>query len=160
MYRHAIPVNIQDNGNFGNGFLKKRNTVEAAIILGTMFLIFKYALAAVPFFLKTILFVSFAIMPAILAIIGIGNESLSEALITFRNYSKMKSMLPYSLAAYGVEPKKQEEEKLSPKEKKKLKAEKKQKRKKEEIERKAQKKTDKIHKKTEKKIEKRKRKKK
>lgn len=140
-----------DNGNFGNGFLKKRNSIEAAIIILVMFIIFKYALFMVPFFLKTILFVTFAVFPAIIALLGIGDESLGEAIMTMRQYSKFKDIIPYSLAAYGVV---EEEpgEKLTRKEKKERKKAKAKQKRDAKIAMKAKKKTDKIRSKAEKKI--------
>ena len=139
MYKHIIPTNISDNGNIGNGFLKKRNTVEAITILIIMFIVFKYALFAVPFFLKTILFVTFALFPAIIALIGIGDESLLEALITYRAYSKTKDIIPYSLAAYGEE----EKEPESRKERKQRKKEEKERKKEDKAAEKARKKGEK-----------------
>lgn len=98
MYIHQIPTNILDNGNLMGGFLKRRNTIEAGIILLGMFLIFKIALFAVPFMVQVVLFVIFAICPAIIAVMGIGDESLSEALFTYMAYRKTPDMLSFNLA--------------------------------------------------------------
>lgn len=153
MYRHKIPVNVTDNGNFGNGYLKKRNTIEAAIIIFIMFLIFKYLLVAVPLFLKTVLFTTFALMPALIALIGIGDESVTEAIMTYRRYSKMEKVLPYSLTAQEVE---EEKEKPSRKERREAKKAEKREKKAAKATAKVERKTEKIRKKTDRKIEKRK----
>ena len=103
MYRHIIPVNIMDNGNFAGGFLKKRNTVEAVIIAAVMLIIIKTLLFAVSFLVKTIIFVVLGIMPALLALIGVGDESLSEAFMTYIRYKKARDVLMYNLAALAGE---------------------------------------------------------
>lgn len=143
MFIHQIPTNILDNGNLMGGFLKRRNTVEAGLILVGMFLIFKIALFAVPFMIRVVLFVIFAICPAIIALMGIGNESLSEALFTFISYKKMPEMLSYNLAEMFPET---EEEDEAP-EKKQKRAEKKAAKKQQKALRTAEKKAEKTAKK-------------
>ena len=95
---HIIPVNVIDNGNILGTGIKTKNAVEAAVIVIGMIIIFKLFLAAVPFMIKTILFIVFALFPGAIALIGVGNESLSEAIRTYRAYKKTKDFLPYSMA--------------------------------------------------------------
>lgn len=108
---HIIPVNVIDNGNImGTGF-KTKNAVEAAVIVIGMIIVFKLFLAAVPFMIKTILFIVFALFPGAIALIGIGNESLSEAIRTYRAYKKTKDFLPYSMAELFPEEEKEKKTK-------------------------------------------------
>jgi len=96
---HYIPVNVIDNGCIGGTHIKTRNAVEAGAIALGMFLLMKIFLFAVPVLIWTILFFLFGLFPGLIALIGIGNQSLSEALRTYLSYRRSKELLPYSMAA-------------------------------------------------------------
>lgn len=97
MYKHIIPKNISDNGDFFNGEIKKRNLYEAVGIFLVGLLIHKVAFFAVPFIYKTILFLIFVILPTAFAVVGINDKSLLEALGNIIRYYRMRDILPYSL---------------------------------------------------------------
>lgn len=141
---HFIPVNVIDNGFIGGTHIRTRNAIEAAIIALGVFLFMKIFLYAVPVIIWTILFIVFGGFPALLALIGIGNESLSEAVRTYLAYRKTKAFLPYSMSQLfppGESPK--ELEKKSKKEKKAEKRKQKKEKKEAKTEKKQQKKKDK-----------------
>lgn len=95
---HFIPVNVIDNGYIGGTHFKTRNAIEAGVITIGMFLLMKIVLFAVPVLIWTFLFIALGIFPGLIALIGIGNESLSEAIRTYLAYKKTKSFLPYSMS--------------------------------------------------------------
>ena len=149
---HFIPVNVIDNGFIGGSHFKTRNAIEAGIIALGMFLLMKIVLFAVPVLIWTILFIVFGLFPALIALIGIGNESLSEAIRTYMAYRKTKAFLPYSMSQLfppGESPK--EKEKKGKKEKRAEKKEQKKKKKSEKKDAKAEKKNRKKEEKAKKK---------
>lgn len=95
---HIIPANVIDNGYIFGSHIKTRNAIEAAVIALGMLIIMKVFLSALPIIIWTILFIVFGLFPALIALIGIGNDSLSEAIRTYRAYKKTKDFLPYSMA--------------------------------------------------------------
>lgn len=96
---HYIPVNVLDNGCVWGTRIKTRNLIEAAVITLGVFLVMKVFFSALPVILWTILFLLFGLIPGLTALIGIGNESLSEAVRTYLAYRRSKDFLPYSMAA-------------------------------------------------------------
>jgi len=97
MYRHVIPQNISDNGDFFNGAIKKRNFYEAVALFLVGLLILKFALFAVPLIYKAIIFVFCPCLITVFALIGIGDQSLFECLGTIVKYKTTKDILHYSL---------------------------------------------------------------
>ena len=91
---HYIPVNVLDNGCVWGTRIKTRNLIEAGVIALGVFLIMKIFLSA---------------LPGLIALIGIGNESLSEAAATFLAYRRSKEFLPYNMAALFPEAEKPKE---------------------------------------------------
>ena len=96
---HYIPVNVLDNGCVWGTRIKTRNLIEAGVIALGVFLIMKIFLSALPVIVWTVLFLLFGLFPGLIALIGIGNESLSEAAATFLAYRRSKEFLPYNMAA-------------------------------------------------------------
>lgn len=97
MYKHIIPQNISDNGDFFNGAIKKRNFYEGVAIFVVGIIILKFGLFAVPLIYRSIIFVFFPCLITVFALIGIGDQSLFECIGTLISYRTMKDILPYAL---------------------------------------------------------------
>ena len=124
MREHIIPINTGSNGNIAGGMLKKRNCFEAVVVLILGFLLFKVALFAVPFLIKTVLFIIFVGVPVGVTLFGIGDNSLFEFLMIQIRYIRKRDMLPYKIQTFEEEEEKIgffERRKLKKKEKKELK---------------------------------------
>lgn len=97
MYKHVIPVNIGSDGKIFGGLIKKRNFYEAIGFFLFGFFIVKTILAPLPLIPKTVCFVFVAILPTVIALVGIGDQSILEALFTYIAYRRRKDILPYNI---------------------------------------------------------------
>lgn len=95
MAKHIIPVNISADGNLFGGAIKKRNAIEAAGILLIGVAILKFILFALPFIIKACVYFLISIVPAVLALIGIGDQSMLEWISNTRSYRKGKDVIPF-----------------------------------------------------------------
>lgn len=105
MYKHIIPVNISADGNLFGGIIKKRNALEASLVLLAGILLFKIFLFALPMMIKTALFILFVIFPAVITLIGINNQSVIELIILVISYKRKPEIYPYNIQTdASVEP--------------------------------------------------------
>lgn len=97
MYRHIIPVNISADGNLFGGLIKKRNAIEACLIALAGILFFKVFLYALPIIIKTALFVVIVLLPAVIALIGIDNQSVVEKIVSIISYKRKPKVYQYNI---------------------------------------------------------------
>ena len=122
MYKHIIPVNMLDNGNIGNGMLKKRNCIEAGCYALLIYIILRILSSYLSLTLILILGAAIGAVPALFLVIGVGEESVVEAILTYITFRRQKKVLRYSLAEclkeVPDEKSKKKEKKLTKEEKK------------------------------------------
>ena len=102
MLRHVIPVNVSSDGNLFGGIIKKRNALEAGIVLLLGIIFFK-VFAIIPLIPKIVIFFIVFLLPAGVAAIGINDQSVVEFLFLMFNYKRRSDIIPYQLQVENVE---------------------------------------------------------
>lgn len=100
MDKAPIPKNIDGAGYLFKGFFKIRNTVEAAVAIGIIILIFKLFLSN---FLSPLLMLtigaSICVIVGFFFIVGIDNQPISVVFLDLLNYKKTKGILVLRMPA-------------------------------------------------------------
>ena len=75
---YIFPVNMSDDGGVLGGWFKKRNLIEAIVLLAAGVMIWRFFSIPLPIAGKVILFILLAVPGPILAVAGLGSRSLGE----------------------------------------------------------------------------------
>jgi len=92
---HIIPVNVSQDGGWLGGMVKKRNAIEAFVVIMLGLLVCVAILGFLPALVRVIIFFILFMLPAVVAIVGINDQSASEYVITSIKYRNANDIVPY-----------------------------------------------------------------